>query len=180
MDEPRDSATFRMAVAGLGLSLAIALIGICVILAFGPEEVDSLGGRVTVENHAPGALSGESPPTKTRLRPTEPKGRDTDTDKESTTDFTYSNSSSDGPAVPAELWLIVGGLFGALLGLLLPTPRWILCNCLLIVVLVILAVIALGIAIWGSASQQCVVAAGGAALAALFIPTPARYDRGET
>jgi hypothetical protein len=171
-----------MAVAGLGLSLAIALIGICVILAFGSEKADSHDGHLSVEIHPPGTPSKDSPPIRTRVRLTDPKGRGTETRNESVTDFTYSGTSSDSPAAPQELWLIAAALFGALIGLLLPAPRKgdrlseLDGPIGLAIVMVMLAIFAVTGAVDDSVALQGVLAAGGAALVALPIPTPASYD----
>lgn len=170
-----------MAVAGLGLSLAIALIGICVVLTFGSGQVESRDGRVSVQSHVPANPSKGSTSTGTRVRPTEPRGDGTETKSDSETDFTYSSTNSDGPTVPGELWLIAAGLLGALIGLLLPTPQglslptsrqepggWIVAS--------LVFVAAAAIVVLGSIALQGVLAAAVAAAVALLIPTPARYD----
>lgn len=143
MDQPRDSQTFRLAVAGLGLAMAIALVGICLILAFGPSQV------VHHVRHIGGArgLGGHSTGT----------------------------THSFPPDVPAVLWAFAAAFGGALLGLMLPEPLskgsapWVAMALLAAIVLVVLA--AGGVS--GSPELESLVAASGAALVAILVPTPA-------
>jgi hypothetical protein len=159
MDEPRDSATFRTAVAGLGLSLAVALIGICIILAFGGDEIVKHGGHSAVRRDQHGGVLD--------------KHRRANSHNHSHT-HSYERVRSLTPEVPPELWLFVWGLAGALVGLLLPARR--VDGVLACVLLVAIALVVLGYGVGGSTPLQCVLVASGAALVALLIPTPARYD----
>ena len=177
MDEPRDSATFRMAVGGLGLGLAIALAGICVILAFGSGEgEDQHWIKVTSHGFDAKRKPGSSRPrarSNARLS-------------------VGSHKLSGAPEIPGALWAIAAALAGALLGLLLPSPllkreedreeevRWRTRDT---PVMVFAVALALGVFFVGlftdvSASRelQSLVAAGGACLVGIMIPTPARFD----
>lgn len=96
--------------------------------------------------------------------------------------------------------MLAAGLFGALVGLLLPTPGVELVKkgtksrvwrktvagrtlqvpnfsgLVATVLLMAFAAAAVHIGVGDSVSLQCVLAASGAALVAILIPTPARYD----
>ena len=177
MDEPRDSATFRMAVGGLGLGLAIALAGICVILAFGSGEgKDQHWIKVTRHGFDAKRKPGSSHPrarSNARLS-------------------VGSHKLSGAPEIPGALWAIAAALAGALLGLLLPSPlpkreddgkeepRRRARN---VPVTVLALALAFGVFFVGlftdvsaSLELQCLVAAAGACLVGIMIPTPARFD----
>ncbi|HVW45658.1 MAG TPA: hypothetical protein VHA76_01290 [Solirubrobacterales bacterium] len=95
----------------LGLSLVIAIAGIAVIVAFGHQAGDGAdehsSGQGTEwhshRSHTPSAGHGKNH-----------------------RDFSYSsmrsNDDSEAAHVPEALWLAVAGLFGAMVGLLVPTP----------------------------------------------------------
>jgi hypothetical protein len=169
MNEPRDAATLRMTVTCLGLSLALAVLAIGLILAFGPSR--------TVEHET-------SIPKRSASAP---KGG-----KPTTAGGTKLTSSESEAEVPTGLWAIAAGLAGALIGLLVPTPRLFFFsekkdvppvvrahNHAGLVALLLLAI--LGIVpvltddVSGSA-KQALFAAVGAAAVAIMIPTPARFD----
>ncbi len=131
-------------MAGLGLAAAIALVGICLILAFGSSQV------IHQVRHV-GAARGD------RVH------------------VTTSTHSSLPPNVPAVLWAFAAALSGALVGLLVPEPKakspaaWIAMALLAAVILVVLA----GGRASGSPELEALIAASGAALVAILIPTPA-------
>ncbi len=177
MEEPRDSATFRMAVFALGLSLIIAIIGIAVIVSFGQESTSGSSERHVVRNKKGGGrLHGGSHVT------------------------TSSTEESHPPHVPENLWLIAAGLFGALVGLLIPTPRmkvvpkrrkdkgddkriWIqrlraqdfLGLVAILLVGGFIVVFALE-ACFGTTKADAALVAAVAALFGILVPSPARYD----
>jgi hypothetical protein len=112
VDEPRDSATFRMAVLGLGLSLVIAVIGIAVITAFGQQGKNGLDGQTSNTNIYWGPHKSYTPPGESETHHQNSVGK-----------AELSIDGSHAARVPENLWLVVAALFGVLVGLLIPTPR---------------------------------------------------------
>jgi hypothetical protein len=177
VEEPRDSATFRMAVFALGLSLIISIIGIAVIISFGQESTSGSSERHVVRNsgakvHVGSHVHGGSHVT------------------------TSSTEESHPPHVPENLWLAVAGLFGVLVGLLIPNPRmkvvpkkqtdtrtWIqrlrAQDFLGLVAFLIIGgfifIFALE-ACFGTTKADAALVAAVAALFGILVPSPARYD----
>lgn len=96
---------------GLGLTLVIAIAGIAVIITFGgttngssEHSSDQSTDWQSHRSHTPSAGHGKN-------------------HHDSSSEKTSSGDDSQPGHVPEELWLAVAGLFGALVGLLVPTPR---------------------------------------------------------
>jgi hypothetical protein len=173
LDEPRDSATFRTVVMGLGLSLVFAVLAIGLIIGFGRQE----SGGLVVHRSGEQTYWG---PHRRALAPGKGAHRPNVLDK---ADIAHTTS---GPArVPENLWLIVAALFGALVGLLVPTPRLTTDGGLRapdFLGLIAFALAALFIVLFsicghlGTARDDGILIAAGAALFGILIPSPARYD----
>lgn len=142
-------------MAGLGVALAIVLIGICLILAFGSTQV-----QVTHTAHVDRTRAGRA-----RV------GSANATHGHST----HTSSKTTPREVPAVLWALAAALAGALVGLLIPEPSstkpasWNAIGLLAVVILVVFA----GGGVSGSPELESLVAASGAALIAILAPSPA-------
>jgi hypothetical protein len=180
-----------MVVMGLGLSLVIAIAGIAVIVGFGRQENGSM-----VMHRAGDSTYWQ--PHYSQPSPGQGKHQPNVSDRAE-----FAHSGSHPAHVPENLWLIVAALFGALVGLLVPAPRlaiergkktqdrfrlkkkggqdewWVFPDLLGLVAFVVVAIFIFAFAMWGhlgTARDDGILLASAAALLAILIPSPARYD----
>jgi hypothetical protein len=167
MDEPRDSAAFRMVVMCLGLALAVAIAGIAVIVGFGRQET---AGRTLYR-------SGESTYWQAH-RPPPPTPSDGAHNPNSFGRAAISREISHPAPVPENLWLVVAALFGSLVGLLIPTPRlkWAPPEILGAISFTAVVVLFAVLGNLGTARTDGILVAVIAGLLGVLIPSPARYD----
>lgn len=160
MGPPFDRAALGYAVGGLALALVTALLGICLILAFG-------NGRTTFGACPKTAAVA----TETTRSDGEHTARSRGTEIPAT-----CPKSTEPPTIGTELWIAVGALAGALLALLVPVParpkdRY---AAVALAVLAVLAVIACR-ADWNHFAAYAVI--GSAVGLGLLIPSPAEPER---
>jgi hypothetical protein len=167
VDEPLDSATFRMVVMCLGLALAIAIAGIAVIVGFGRQET---GSRTLYR-------SGESTYWQAH-RPPSPTPSDGTHNPNSFGRAAISREVSRPAPVPENLWLVVAALFGILVGLLIPTPRlkWAAPEIIGAIAFAVAVVLFAVLGHLGTAKTDGILVAVIAGLLGVLIPSPARYD----
>ncbi|HVO54423.1 MAG TPA: hypothetical protein VMT37_08420 [Solirubrobacterales bacterium] len=182
MNEPRDPATLRMAVACLGAALALTIVAIGLVLAFGPSR--SVEHDHSAIRQRESRTGGKPKRRTSRVR-------------------TTGSRSQPTVGVPGGLWALAAGLAGALVGLLVPTPRvgraakgknanatdgndrrpplsFTNISGFFAAGLLVLAIVAIWLSLLpdevSEAARQSLIVAAATALFAIMIPTPARFD----